>query len=72
MQMLVRWFNEQSDRQDRVAFMLPLYYLQRGRTAEALHAYTTVKEAISSTTGESTLYSLLCMPTALSKKPSQA
>lgn len=52
LQILVRWFREQSEQQDRVAFMLPLYYLQRGRTAEALHAYSTLKETFQNFAGK--------------------
>lgn len=40
---------------------MPLYYLQRGRTAEALHAYSHVKEAFQNFTGEVRLcLRLLC------------
>ena len=31
--------------------MLPLYYLQRGRLAEALHAYTAVKDGFQGSQG---------------------
>ena len=52
MQILVRWFNEQAEQQHRVAFMLPLYYLQQNRTAEALHAYSNLKEAFQNDAGK--------------------
>lgn len=52
LQILVKWFCEQSEQHNRVAFMMPLYYLQRGRTAEALHAYSNLKEAFQEFKGE--------------------
>lgn len=44
LQIIVQWFQQQSKSGQRVAFMLPLYYLQRSRIAEALHAYTALKD----------------------------
>ena len=34
-----------------MAYMLPMYYLQRGRIAEALHAYTAVKDGFQGSQG---------------------
>ena len=51
MQILVDWFQQKMQSRHRVAFMLPLYYLQRGRLAEALHAYTTVKDGFQGSQG---------------------
>ena len=51
MQILVDWFQRKMQSGHRVAFMLPLYYLQRGRIAEALHAYTSVKDGFQGSQG---------------------
>ena len=51
MQILVDWFQQMMQSRHRVAFMLPLYYLQRGRLAEALHAYTTVTDGFQGSQG---------------------
>lgn len=64
---MVKWFTEQGEQHVRVAFMLPLYYLQRGRLAEALHAYSRLKEAFRDVAGS--LLPTVCwlhrMPVAL-------
>ncbi|KAL3146558.1 hypothetical protein ABBQ32_000799 [Trebouxia sp. C0010 RCD-2024] len=46
-QILVQWFQEQAQIGQRVAYMLPLYYLQRSRMAEALHAYAGLKDSFA-------------------------
>jgi len=51
MQILVDWFHQRMQSRHRVAYMLPMYYLQRGRIAEALHAYTTVKDGFQGSQG---------------------
>ena len=51
MQILVDWFHQRMQSRHRVAYMLPMYYLQRGRIAEALHAYTTVKDGFQGIQG---------------------
>ncbi len=51
MQILVDWFHQRMQSRHKVAYMLPMYYLQRGRIAEALHAYTTVKDGFQGSQG---------------------
>lgn len=51
MQILVDWFHQRMRSRHRVAYMLPMYYLQRGRIAEALHAYTAVKDGFQGSQG---------------------
>ena len=63
MQILVDWFHQRMQSRHRVAYMLPMYYLQRGRIAEALHAYTTVKDCFQGSQGMqwcSSAYNPLC------------
>ncbi|DBB06880.1 hypothetical protein WJX82_003376 [Trebouxia sp. C0006] len=50
-QILVDWFHQRMQSRHKVAYMLPMYYLQRGRIAEALHAYTTVKDGFQGSQG---------------------
>ncbi|KAL0028141.1 hypothetical protein WJX77_009663 [Trebouxia sp. C0004] len=50
-QILIDWFHQRMQSRHRVAYMLPMYYLQRGRIAEALHAYTTVKDGFQGSQG---------------------
>ena len=52
LQILVQWFQQQAQSGQRVAFMLPLYYLQRSRIAEALHAYTALKDGFAGNSGK--------------------
>lgn len=51
MQILVDWFHQRMRSGHRVAYMLPMYFLQRSRIAEALHAYTTVKDGFQGSQG---------------------
>ena len=52
MQIIVEWFQQQGKGGRAVAYLLPLYYLQRGRVAEALHAYTALKDMFAGSHGE--------------------
>lgn len=51
LQILMQWFRQQAKSGQRVAYMLPLYYLQRSRIAEALHAYTALKDDFAGSSG---------------------
>ena len=52
LQILVQWFQKQAKSGQQVAYMLPLYYLQRSRIAEALHAYTALKDDFAGSSGK--------------------
>lgn len=47
----MEWFQQQAESGHQVAYMLPLYYLQRGRVAEALHACTALKDTFTGSQG---------------------
>lgn len=54
LQILEQWFQQKAQSGQRVAYMLPLYYLQRSRIAEALHAYTALKDRFAGSPGKHT------------------
>ena len=51
LQILVEWFQQQAESGHQVAYMLSLYYFQRGRVAEALHVYTALTDTFTGNQG---------------------
>ncbi len=62
LQILVDWFQQNVSSGNRVVFMLPMYYLQRGRIAEALHAYTGAKDSFQGGQGNYSSVSSMSSP----------